>query len=188
MRGGEFCPECVSAPDKFMVDTLVVCSRYDKNGLLKKLIERFKYKFSKELSVSLGEILLSGAREFLNVPADSVVIPVPLHRKRFKYRGFNQAGEIAKALDGTWKISTTALKRVIYTPPQAHLNKEGRIKNLKDAFRVSSGMEAKLAGRTVILVDDVCTTGSTLNECAKVLRETGVVRIVALVLARGDRH
>ncbi len=191
---GTFCSK--ACMDHFLgnecyFDHLIVCSKYDKNGLLKKLIERIKYKFSEGVSVHLCSILKKsiGSVELFNFFEQelrrSIVIPVPLHKKRLRDRGFNQAELLALALD---RPIHDVMIRTVYTPPQAHLNRKGRLQNLAGAFGLKKGLAQMMPGRPVILIDDVCTTGSTLNECSKVLKKAGAGRIVALVLARGDRR
>lgn len=203
---GAVCFECLKDSgrfgERFFFDNLIVCSRYDKNGLLKKLIERFKYKYSEELGGALGGILVRQMRclnNFFDQVSGSVgeetgvlaenffFVPVPLHKKRLKDRGFNQAGLLSSFVAQAFGVSVfKPLVRVINTTQQAHLDREGRLKNLKNAFSIKRGFESQIKGKSIILVDDVCTTGSTLNECSKILKNAGVKKIIALVLARGD--
>jgi competence protein ComFC len=177
-------------------DHLIVCSKYDKTSLLKKLIERLKYKFSEELTDDLSSLLQACVSSSASSPelinffdqlfVEGVfVIPVPLHKKRLRDRGFNQAELLARSLG---RPIFDVMIRTVYTPPQAHLNRRNRLRNLTGAFILKKGQDELVAGRSVILIDDVCTTGSTLNECAKVLKQAGASKIVALVLARGDRR
>jgi ComF family protein len=190
---GEFCPRC-SKLGGWYFDSLIVCSKYDKSGLLQKIIKTFKYKFSKELAVYLGDLLIRCVdrpesrserselytffEQLFNEGA--LVVPVPLHKKRLKDRGFNQAKILAEFLG---RPVRELLFRKINTPHQARCSRQERLKNLNNAFCVRPGVESV---SKVILVDDVCSTGSTLNECAKVLKEAGVSYIACIVLARGD--
>ena len=204
---GEFCYEHEDQCRKKLFDgncyfdQLIVCARYDKNGILKKLIEQFKYKYSIELSAMLASMFLSQLDNLYtdcdNNPwdefKDAWVVPVPLHKKRLKSRGFNQTDLLAFGLVEFYNLAMAPiLKRKIFTSPQAHLKREARLTNLKGAFTLIDNIrpcEIKaLDGRKIILVDDICTTGSTLNECAKILKGAGCGRITAVVLARGDRH
>jgi ComF family protein len=113
-----------------------------------------------------------------------LVAPVPLHWWRKWIRGYNQseavARELAEALQVTF--APRALRRVRWTPQQVQPTREARRENVKDAFQVSKG--ARLAGKAVLLVDDVMTTGSTLSEAARMLRNAGADRVVVAVLAR----
>jgi ComF family protein len=111
-------------------------------------------------------------------------MPVPLHPKRLRERGFNQslllAERVAAALNADLDFSS--LKRIRYTQPQTELGSEERKKNVRKAFGVSEREAVK--GRAVLLVDDVATTGSTLNECARTLKRAGCRHVFCLVLAR----
>lgn len=119
-----------------------------------------------------------------------ILIPVPLHKKRLNYRGFNQAEVICNVLKEKVGDSATishAIQRKRHTAQQAKLNKTERHKNLEDAFTIEK--KVRLANRTYendifFIVDDVCTTGSTLENCAKVLKESGINKVYGLVVAR----
>jgi ComF family protein len=117
----------------------------------------------------------------------SVLVPVPLARKDFSTRGFNQAEEIAAAISGHTGVPVAShllLKNEV-TPPQATLDREARRENLKGCF-LANGREAKRLGRKrVLLVDDVMTTGATAGECARVLREAGLDKVLGAMVARG---
>ncbi len=114
------------------------------------------------------------------------IVPVPLHSKRFKQRGFNQAEVLARAMclnlpDGA---VVDCIKRREYQEKQSTLERSERIQNLSNAFRVKTAFRSLVDGKLVYLVDDVCTTGSTLNECSKVLKEAGVKKVCGFVLAK----
>lgn len=187
--GGFFCGE--KCREGFHFEALVVALPYLKDGLIRKAIARFKYHFSEELSEFLGEILerkfLSvKKRIFENVLEEFLVVPVPLHDNRMKYRGFNQAQMLAKALGEPKNI----LMRTVETREQALLSRPERIENLKGAFAMREffqeyGAMEMIENNTIILIDDVATTMSTLNECSKVLKKAGAAKIICLVLARG---
>jgi ComF family protein len=114
----------------------------------------------------------------------SVIIPVPLHKKRKKERGFNQAQGIAEELARLKSIELDegVLVKVKNVPPQTFLEIEERAKNVSGAFRVVN--EKKIKGKIVLLVDDVYTTGSTVKECSLVLREAGAKEVRVLTLAQ----
>ena len=113
-----------------------------------------------------------------------LVVPVPLNQYRLNWRGFNQTGLLAEQLRASLKLDI--LSGILIkndARPQADLNnKEERAVNVKGKF-VFSGSD--LNGRSILLIDDVCSTGSTLNECARILKENGSGKVVALVVARG---
>ena len=114
----------------------------------------------------------------------SLIIPVPLHIKKLRERGFNQSLILADAIGKKWQIPVnfSLLKRHKFTLTQTGLNKKEREQNIKGAFEVSD--KEKIAGRNIILIDDVYTTGATINECAKILIKAGAQKVAVLTLAR----
>jgi ComF family protein len=150
-------------------------------GALRTAIHHFKYQGRQELASILGE-MLHAYWEGSDLPAD-LVIPVPLHAARQKERGFNQAGLLAAVLARRAQLSLSHvdLVRSRATAPQVGLSAVERKANVKDAF---SWNGARLNGCRVLLIDDVCTTGATLNACAQALRRGGARSIWALTLAR----
>lgn len=116
---------------------------------------------------------------------NALLIPVPLHRKRFLERGFNQSELIAQELAGLSNLAVNSdlLKRKIYNEPQVGLSASRRRENIKGIFGVDYQALSGCWGREAILIDDVYTTGSTMSECAKVLKTAGFKRVSGLVLA-----
>jgi ComF family protein len=155
------------------------------DGALRKAIHHFKYQRRRQLATMLGEMLFTywqGA----NLTAD-LAIPVPLHKSRQKERGYNQAGLLAGVLAqrSQLPLDETHLIRTRATRPQVGLGVEERRDNVSDAFSwTGDGLE----GIGVLLVDDVCTTGATLEACALALRNVGVASVWALTLARPRDH
>lgn len=162
------------------------------NFLLKRIVQRFKYPpFAKELSMVLVYIILSYFQNlekpppFLINPKDYVFVPVPLHKKRLRWRGFNQAEKIAKGLSSALGILlyTNVLIRQKETLLQIDLLEEERKENIKGAFSVfNAGL---IQDRKILLVDDVYTTGATMEECARTLKEAGAKEILGITVARG---
>lgn len=154
-------------------------------GGLMTAIHQFKYGGKSNLAGSLGPLLASFARTWIAPRPALLVMPVPLHPKRLRERGFNQslllAGHLARALDA--ELDFLSLRRIRYTLPQTGLKSDERRKNVRRAFDIYDGGKP-LKGRTIILVDDVATTGNTLNECARVLKRSGAEEVLGLVLAR----
>jgi ComF family protein len=151
---------------------------------LRELIHLFKFGGRQDLANPLG---LRMASAYDPLPADSlppVVIPVPLHPKRLRRRGFNQAellaGTAARILD--LPVYSHGLKRKKDTLPQSGLSDRQRLENVQAAFEVKTFFP--ISGRRVLLVDDVLTTGATLNACSKVLLAAGAARVDVLTLAR----
>ncbi len=160
------------------LDGLVVAMNYE-DVLVRRVLKTFKYAFVKDLSDKLAGVLSKAISEAM-AGEEVLVTYVPLHEKREKWRGFNQAEVLARGVAGEECIGL--LKRVKETESQAELRRVERFKNMKDAFEVTENIE--VAGAKVVIVDDVSTTGATLAECAKVLKEAGAVEVIGLVLAK----
>lgn len=139
------------------------------------------------LSMLTGWMAAAG-RDMLD-SADALV-PVPLHYTRLAKRGYNQAGWLAAALSrqANVPVCVDALKRVKATPSQGGLSASARKRNVAGAFEVRSRRSSRIAGKRIILVDDVLTTGATLSGCARALKKGGAVRVDVLVLARVVRE
>lgn len=160
-------------------------------GIVKQLIYQYKYQpFLSDLKGTIGKLMYEGLiqQEVLHQFLQNkkvVIIPVPLHSSRLKKRGYNQAELLAHEL--SLKTSTpcvvNVLKRVRQTIPQFELKKEERQKNIKGAFVIDDKYKKKLLGKWVILVDDITTTRSTLRECARVLKKSGVERVIGITFA-----
>ncbi len=140
-------------------------------------IRGLKFQGDLTLAKLLGHLLAEHIPEGRNV----LLVPVPLHHRRLRQRGFNQALEIARPLrHHGYRIDPHCCSRERHTPPQSELPAKARIHNLRGAFRVRHGVE----GKNIMLVDDVLTTGSTLNSLAASLKDAGAVRVEAWVIAR----
>ncbi len=149
-------------------------------GPLRSAIHRLKYRGQRVLAPSLAAILVQAWRR--GPPPADLLVPVPLHARRLRERGFNQAVLLAQALghETGLPVDAGALQRVRYTPPQVDLDAAGRLANVEGAF----ACRQSLAGRAVCLVDDICTTGATLEACAAALRQAGARSVWAYTLAR----
>jgi ComF family protein len=147
-------------------------------------IHQFKYGNN----ISVGALLASFMADFSFPDVDftdySLIIPVPLHIKRLRQRGFNQSLILAKALTKKWQIPVnfSLLKRHKFTETQTGMNKTERKQNIKGAFEVRD--KKNIADKNVILIDDVYTTGATINECAKTMIKAGAQKVTVLTLAR----
>jgi competence protein ComFC len=150
-------------------------------GPIRKLIHFVKYKHSYSLVADvLPQFLKNVSLEF---DPDMVIVPIPLSKERLQLRGFNQSEVIATVLAKTFgeKVSLNVLTRVKNTTTQTSLTRADRILNLKDAFSARETVK----GKSFLLVDDVWTTGSTLNEAAKELKRKGAKRVYAFTVAVG---
>ena len=155
-------------------------------GVIKELIHIFKYGKKISLSGYLSSLLVDFCSESVDMLSFDAVIPVPLPWWRGIERGFNQAEELARPLVREWdmELLTGHLLRNRASTPQSTLSRLERLMNVQGAFRVKH--PGGIAGANILLVDDVITTGSTLNECAKVLKEAGAASVGAVTLAKGS--
>lgn len=187
-KNGELCGLCKSQASP-PLNRVLVCGKY-QDELLAKAIHLFKYKFIRELDESLGKLQSRTLRHF-SVPIPDLIIPVPLHKRRLRWRGYNQsallANQVAKSIAPGLEIpvAENVIFRSRHTPPQMKIKKlSQRVENVSGAFALFPLPQNFLKGKNILLVDDVCTTGSTLFECAKVLSAKRPKSISAIVLAR----
>jgi len=155
-------------------------------------IHCLKYKEKIQLARPLGVLLFMAFRRYWNKENVNLIVPVPLHKRKFRSRGFNTSflfvrewAFITKALNGSLPVVPVAediLVRKRWTEPQTGLGRKERLQNIKNAFGVRDS--SKIKGGKILLVDDVYTTGATANECAKVLMRAGAARVDVLTLAR----
>jgi ComF family protein len=154
------------------------------DGTVKELIHRLKY--GKKVHIS-RPLALEAARYLASFITDcgaDLIIPVPLHRKRLRQRGFNQAVLVAEVFAKAWDLplSRNNLCRIRWTEPQIHLSYNDRMNNVRGAFAVNN--PEQIEGQRLVLVDDVYTTGSTVAECAKVLKKAGAGEVYIATIAR----
>ena len=167
--------------------TLSAVSSYD-NEAVRKLLQAFKYrgfeKAKRPIEALIGKYL-DGVNLRNMLPKNTIIIPIPLHKKRLRERGFNQAEEIAKIL-GSYlglPIQNKVLIKTLDTKHQTSLaNKDERLKNVSGSLAISK--DVNLKGKNILLVDDVYTTGATIGEAMKVLRRVGVNEIFVFVVAK----
>jgi len=179
---GQFCPSCKK--DKKLSGVLV--SLYLDQGSVRDLIHALKYDFIFGLAPILASFMIEPAFKLINEKKIDYIVPVPLHKSRFSWRGFNHAEKLAEIISFQTKVAlkTRVLVRRIKTTPQVELKREERLKNVRGAFCCPKPEE--IFEKSIILVDDVLTTGATLEECAKTLRQAGAKNVWGLVIARGN--
>ena len=155
------------------------------------LISRYKFGEQPGWAGFFAGLLLQApgvAQTLGELDAQDWLLPLPLSAERLQTRGFNQAWELASALarqSGTLaRADTRLLLRLKHTRPQSQLGREARLSNVKGAFQVEPLRAGELAGRRVVLVDDVMTSGASLFAAAQALRDAGAAQITAVVLAR----
>lgn len=154
---------------------------YDKKGVTQNILHEIKYKDNKKLARYFGELIGLKLLEH-NIDFD-VLIPVPLHKKKQKIRGYNQAEEIAKGIASKTNkmIVNNVLVRVKNTNTQTKKDKNLREENVKSAFEINNELPVK--NKKVVLIDDVITTGATINECLKTINKVDNVNVFVVSLA-----
>jgi ComF family protein len=174
------CGECLSTRRPYALAR--AAGLYE--GTLLAAIHRFKYRGQVGLGRILGSIMADCMSGTWEMSAFSLIIPVPLHGKRLRERGFNQAVILARAISRRYALPLDflSLSRSLFTKPQVGLGREERTANVRGAFAVSRPERVK--GERILLVDDVYTTGSTLNECSRMLLDAGADSVAVFTLAR----
>jgi ComF family protein len=152
--------------------------------IAREAIHAFKFGGRRGLANPLGDLLAGLGLRALPGAAPDVLVPVPLHPRRARERGYNQALLLARRLERAWgvPVASDALRRAVPTQPQADLDAAARRQNVRDAFAVQS--PRLIAGRHVVLVDDVLTTGATAGECARTLSRAGAATVGVVTVAR----
>jgi len=183
---GAVCAACwssiVPAGSSFSLDRIARARALGPyEGTLRSVLHALKYDRRRSIAPPLSRMMAAHGADVLR-DAD-LVVPVPLHRRKQRERGFNQAEDLARGLG---LPVVRALKRVRATAPQIDLSREERAANVRDAFVPRSGRteDRPLQGLVIVLVDDVATTGATLEACARVLKRAGASDVRALTAAR----
>ena len=171
------CPKCLTKKPKF--DRCISAVRYDDTS--KKIILPFKHGDKTQLAKFMGKIMFNVGKELLK--DTDIIIPVPIHFTRLLKRKYNQASLIGNIISKLSKknIQHNNLVRIVATKSQGHLNKTQRKQNIHNAFMIRAPQEIK--GKNILLIDDVYTTGVTVNECAKTLKKNGAKKVFVLTFA-----
>jgi ComF family protein len=174
------CGDCLVSRPPYAIARAV--ARYE--AVLLDAIHVFKYKGKITTGEVLGKIMAEYVYPDFSIADYSLIVPVPLHPKRLRERGFNQAVVLARVISMRFSIPLDfmTLRRHVFTEPQVSLGKDQRTANVRGAFVVKDGK--KIQGQKIILVDDVYTTGSTVKECAGALMKHGAAEVAVLTLAR----
>ena len=212
-RSGPFCPDCLRTLEFISEPYCPVCGvpyateipkahlcgdclagihYFDRarstgfyRGSLREVLHRFKYGGRTSLARPLAQMLTAPGKHLARLHKIDRIIPVPLHPKRLRQRGFNQASLLARRLGSALRISVdyASLKRFRWTEPQTGLSRRQRAANVKGAFRLKA--PEKVRSKGILLLDDVLTTGETVNQCVRVLkRDGGAKEVVVLTVAR----
>jgi len=174
------CGACLMHPPSF--DAARAALIHDGPG--RNLIHAFKYTNKIHLRRPLALLTARSLADFVASCDPGLIVPVPLHVRRLRGRGFNQAILLGEVLAREWGIPLhrQLMQRIRWTEPQINLTAEQRRDNVKGAFSVRDA--AAVAGKRVLLVDDVFTTGSTVEECAKMLKKSGAGHVAVVTVAR----
>ena len=177
------CESCQNNPPAFEFARSAILYQEPSDQIIKD----FKFAKATWLCEDLTDLLEGAVRAKLPFSEIDVVVPVPLHPIRLHERGYNQSALLAQALAKRLnrRFDNTSFLRIRNTEHQARLSEEERRKNLKGAFSVAD--TRLIRGRTVLLIDDVMTSGTTLNECARVLLDAGAARVWCATVARAIR-
>ncbi|NLJ40363.1 MAG: ComF family protein [Clostridiales bacterium] len=182
-RQGELCPDCRDSNHPYKEGLAI----FEYRDGIRDLIHRYKYGGEKYLSMPMSRWMTKGLKT-RNWSFDFVV-PVPLHPARLRERGFNQSQLLASRIsrDAGVPLLDKGILRIKNTPHQTKLNRQERLQNLKDAFAVREKDRAlgTIQGKTLLLVDDVYTTGSTVGKCTDILLENGAADVYVITLAAG---
>ncbi|MBP7765840.1 MAG: ComF family protein [Deltaproteobacteria bacterium] len=178
--GDHVCGACLASPPFF--DRARAAVVYE--GIISDTIHRFKYGRDLSTGGALARFLAECPFDDLDWHRCDAVLPVPLHKKRLRERGFNQSLLLARALGRKYGIAVdfSLLKRRKFTLTQTGLTRQEREKNIKGAFETAR--PGQIADKNLILVDDVYTTGATVNECARILKHSGAADVAVVTLAR----
>lgn len=176
----EYCNDCLV--NKHYYKSGIAAFVY--NDVISKSIYRFKYHNRRGYAEFYGRTIADKYRQQVNMWGADVIMPVPIHEKKLIKRGYNQAELLAKELGNCLQlpVDKDALVRVIDTKPQKEMDKGSRKKNLEKAFKIRHNV---VKYSKVILVDDIYTTGSTIDECAKTLLESGILEVYFISLSIG---
>jgi ComF family protein len=177
MSNPHLCGDCLSGIHHF--DRARSTGFYRSS--LREVLHRFKYGAQTSLARPLGQMLIAPGKQLVRLHKIDFIVPVPLHPKRLRQRGFNQASLLARRLGSALNISVdyASLQRSRWTEPQTGLSRRQRAANVKGAFSLKSNKKFK--GKGILVVDDVLTTGETVEQCVRVLKKDGEAREVAVL-------
>ena len=188
-----FCRKCLSglpahsvSRAKF-ISAIFSASQYN-NPALKSAIKSMKYRSGRKIAAVLGDFLAQALKANMTavIKESPLVLAIPMSASRLRERGFNHSEFLSRTIAESLSLAFIpgALKKIRNTNPQAECRvRRERLENIRDSFGVNPNLDFR--GKNILLVDDVSTTGATLNEAARALKEAGAARIYAAVVARG---
>ncbi|MBS9783836.1 ComF family protein [Candidatus Gracilibacteria bacterium] len=166
--------------EKNYLDSVVVAREYEE---VKNLLKSYKYTGGRHLSLEISKIYTGMIGDYFQGKSlkNTIIVAVPTHWRRWIWRGFDHMKIISQETAKNLDIRRISLLSTSYTPQQSKLSKKERLHNKKDAFKIKKSIKIP---ENVILIDDVISTGSTINECAKILKKHGVKKVYGFFLAR----
>ncbi len=162
-------------------------SVFQYKGIMKDVIHNFKYK-----KIAIADEFIDVTLDFMHTYGLSgnidIVLSIPMHRLRLFRREINPSHVLAKKIAKRLhiKYSKDTVKKIKNTPPQSKLTRPERMSNIKGSFSLRKNKTADIRGKNILLVDDIYTTGATVNECSRILKEAKAGKIEVITLARGD--
>lgn len=183
--GKEYCPDCEEKEADFKHGRAL----FMYNSSMKKSIAMFKYRSQKAYAEFYGKALYQGYSDWIKLIAPDALFPIPVHRERYRKRGYNHAELLATELGKHCKVPviTDYLIRTKNTLPQKGLSDKERYDNLRHAFSVNGEVQELYKNlKCVIIIDDIYTTGCTMNACSRVLREQGIRSVYFLCVCIGN--
>ena len=183
---GEFCPDCMRRRKTF--DSGMALLNYNETA--RRSMAAIKYKNRREYLDFYAQAMALRFEKIVKVWSADALIPVPVHPSRRRVRGFNQAEELARRLSDYWEIPTDTkiLIRKKKTLPQRDLGPSQRLKNLQEAFDLHPSVQDRQnLPKCVIIIDDIYTTGSTVEACSRILRAAGIkhIHVLAICIGKG---
>lgn len=152
---------------------------------IRNLILDYKFNDKPYLYKIFSEIIIKNKKIYRILKKYDIIIPVPIHKKRKRIRGYNQSELISKEISNkieTVKYENKVLQKIVNNKPQSTLDKFQRKENVKNAYKVIN--KVKIQNKNIIIFDDIFTTGNTVNSCAKILKENGANKIIVLTIAK----
>jgi len=167
-------------------DSIICLCEY--TGIIRESLKRYKFYNKPGYYRVFGKLLAEKIKKVTDFQKFDIIISVPLHRNRERIRGYNQSLLISRVVGRELGIQECSwlLEKVKDTPSQSLLNRQKRESNIKDAFRVT--FSDRVRDKSILLIDDILTTGNTVNECSRVLKQCGARHVTAAVIASGRKY
>jgi len=178
------CGICLERQPQFVAARAWACYPRADDHPLRQVVQKFKYSRKVSLGKPLGRLMARGCQDFLAAVNADVIVPVPLYPKRLRWRGFNQSVLLAREVGRAYNIQLDRFLLIRHreTAAQTQLPEEARRRNVRGAFALNP--ERPVKNKRILLVDDVYTSGATVDECSRTLKRGGAKEVYVLTLAR----